>query len=170
MTSKRTEAELRNFYEQWAPSVYTFCKLYLGDSQASETVVTETFLKYFRNDLLLQQDHVPTALMSLALEESNYAGENGGTDADSVFEWAVLELPPDQRAVFVLQGVLDLPLPSIAAITHLPFAAASQLWVRALLQLRMSTMRDDCSRCSKSMVPRRMPLAPVRDFSGSQKN
>lgn len=146
MNSKRTETELRQFYDQWAPLVTTFCKLYLGDLQVTESVVGEVFLRYFRSELPLSRDHVPATLMSQALEESNCAGEGGETDADSAFEWAVLGLPPEERAVFILHGVLDLQLPWVAAITQNSFANVSQLWIRALIQLRMSIVRDGCSR------------------------
>jgi DNA-directed RNA polymerase specialized sigma24 family protein len=155
---KRTESELRQFYEQWGPFVTTFCKLYLGDSQVTETVVAQAFLKYFRSELPLRRDHVPTALIALALEESNCGGEGGGTDADSAFEWAVLELPPDERAVFILHGVLDLQLPWVAAVTGIPFATVSQLWIRALIQLRMSTVDDGCSRLFAGCVPAPQPV------------
>jgi len=92
MSNNRTEIELRRFFQQWAPFVTTFCKLYLGDSQVAETAVARAFLKYFRSELPLRRDHVPTALMSLALEESNCAAGGTGTEAEaeSAFEWAVL--------------------------------------------------------------------------------
>lgn len=146
MSSKRTESELRQFYERWSSFVTMFCKLYLGDSLVSECAVAQAFLQYFRNESPLWLDHVPVALMAIALDESNCAGGSGRSYADSAFEWAVLELPPEERAVFILHGVLDLQLPWVAAITQLPFAAVNQLWMRALLQLRMCTVKDDCSR------------------------
>ena len=146
MSRNCTEAELRQFYVRWAVIVNTFCRLYLGDAEAADQVVSRAFLQYFRRELPLRLDRVPTGLMSLTLEESNSAGEVGVTDAESDFEWAVLELPPDERAVFILHGVLDLQLPCVAAVTGIPFAAVSQLWIRALIQLRMSTVHDGCSR------------------------
>ena len=146
MHGQRDEDELQQFYERWAPHVMSFCRLYTGDSQTAQTVVEQTFLKYFRAELPLRIDHLPTALMSLAVEESNDSGDGGGPDVDSDFEWAILRLPPEERAVFILHGTLDLHLPWVAAITRTPFAVVSQLWVRALLQLRMSTVKDACSR------------------------
>ena len=146
MRKQQDEIELQRFYRQWAPHVMLFCRLYTGNSETAEKAVAQTFLKYFRSELRLHLDRVPTALMSLAVEESNCAGDGCGADVDSEFEWAVLGLPPEERAVFILHGMLDLQLPWVAAVGRLSFAAASQLWVRALLQLRMSTVKDDCSR------------------------
>ena len=146
MSKQRHEIELQQFYRLWAPHVMSFCRLYMGDSEMAEKAVAQTFLKYFRSELPLHCDRVPTALMSIAVEESDCAGDGGGADVDSGFEWAVLALPPQERAVFILHGMLGLQLPRVAAVTRLSFAAASQLWVRALLQLRMSTVKDDCSR------------------------
>lgn len=146
MSNKRAEDELRRFFDRWAAVVNTFCRLYLGNSDASDEVVSQSFLQYFRSGLPLRLDHVPVALMSLALEESNCRVDIGEVEAESDFEWAVLKLPPDQRAVFVLHGVLGLQLPWVAAVTHIAYADVCQLWGCALLQLRMLTVHDGCSR------------------------
>lgn len=146
MRKQRDEVELQQFYERWAPHVLLFCRFYTGEAETAESVVAQTFLKYFRSELPLLLDRLPTALMSLAVEESACCGDGGGADVDSDFEWAVLALPADERAVFILHGALELQLPWVAAITQLPFSAVSQLWIRALLQLRILTVKDSCSR------------------------
>lgn len=145
MHGQRDEGELQQFYEQWAPHVVSFCTLYTGDSQTAQTVAEQTFLKYFRSDRPLRLDHLPTTLMSLAVEEGNCSGA-GGAESDSDFDWAVLGLPADQRAVFVLHGMLDFPLPFVAAVTRTPFQIVNQLWIQALLQLRICTVKDACSQ------------------------
>ena len=146
MQERRDEIELQQFYALWAPHVTLFCRLYTGDSEVAETVAAKTFLRYAQSELPLALDGMPSILMALALVESTRSRDGGGADVDSDFEWAVLSLPPDERAVFILHGTLGLPLPSVAAITQLPFSAVDQLWARALLQLRLSTVKDDCSR------------------------
>jgi DNA-directed RNA polymerase specialized sigma24 family protein len=145
MGTERTESELRQFYEQWAAIVSTFCRLYLGDSEIAEEVLTQTFLQYFRRELPLRLDHIPSALMSLALEESN-SRQGGEGDSDSGFESTVLQLPPRERAVFILHGVLSLQLPCVAAITRIAYTDVCRMWVRALLELRVLIVRDSCSR------------------------
>lgn len=149
MRRRRDEIELQQFYERWASHVLLFCRLYCGDTETAETVVAQTFLKYFRSELPLHLDRLPTALMSLAIEECTDYDAGGGTEVASDFERGVLALQPDERAVFILHGALELQLPWVAAITQLPFAAMSQLWVRALLQLRISMVKDTCSRLSE---------------------
>lgn len=146
MGKHRAEDEFREFYECWAPALTAFCRLYLGDSRAADAVTTNSFMSYFRRELPLRLDHLPTALVTEALEESASAGEGGGGDVDSEFEWAVLGLEPVERAVFILHGVLELQMPWIAAISQISFEAVNQLWVRALLDLRMAMVRDSCSR------------------------
>lgn len=146
MHGGRDESELQQFYDQWAPHVMLFCRLYIGDTETAANVVGQTFRNYFRSELALHLDHLPTALMSLAIEESNCSGDGGGADVSSDFEWAVLSLPPDERAIFILHGTFDRKLPWVAAVTRLPLTDVSQLWVRALLQLRMRTVKDACSR------------------------
>lgn len=149
MRKQRDEVELQLFYQRWAPHLMLFCRLYMGDRESAEKAVAQTFLHYFRSELPLHRDHVPTVLMTLAVEECNSCGSGDGGDVDSDFEWAVLGLPPEERAVFILHGALGLQLPWVAAVTRLTFAAVSQFWVRALLQLRMSTVKDDCSQLFK---------------------
>lgn len=145
MSGKRTEIELRQFYEQWASVVSTFCRLYLGNVEVAENAVAQGFLNYFRREYPLRLDQLPTALLSLTLEECDRSG-GGEIEVDSEFEAAVLGLLPEERAVFVLHGVLDLQLPRVATITGMPYATVCQFWVRALVQLRMFIVRDTCSR------------------------
>lgn len=146
MQLKHDEIEFQQFYVKWGQHVLTFCRLYIGDTDTAETVVAQTFLQYFRFGLPLDLGHLPPDLLSLAIEESRRSGEGGGADVDSDFEWAVLNLPPEERAVFILHGTLGLQLPAVAAITRLAFCDVCQLWMRALLQLRISMVEDDCSR------------------------
>ena len=145
MGGKRTEIELCQFYDQWALMVNTFCRLYLGDAEQAETVVAESFLRYFRAERSLRLDHLPATLMSLTLEECDQSG-GGMVEVDSRLESAVLGLLPEERAVFVLHGVLDLQLPWVAAVTGIAYLRVCQLWVSALVQLRMLTVRDQCSQ------------------------
>ena len=145
MCGKRTETAIRQFYDQWARLVYTFCRLYLGDANLAENVVGQSFLQYFRSGPQLRLDHLPTALMSVTLEECDRSG-GGEVEVDSGFEAAVLGLLPEERAVFILHGVLDLQLPWVAAVTGTSYAGVCQLWVRALVQLRMFMVHDRCSQ------------------------
>lgn len=154
MSGKRTETELRQFYDQWAALVSTFCRLYLGDAELAENVVAQSFLQYFRGELPLQLDHLPTGLMSLTLEECDRSGGQE-VEVDSEFEAAVLGLTPEERAVFILHGVLDLQLPWVAAVTGIAYTDVCQWWVRALVQLRMVIVRDSCSHlfAESALVP-----------------
>lgn len=145
MGGKRTEIELRQFYEQWASVVSTFCRLYLGNVEVAENAVAQSFLQYFRREYPLRLDQLPTALMSLIVEECDRSG-GGEVAVDSEFEAAVLALLPEERAAFILHGVLDLHLPWVAAIMGTPYAEVCQLWVQALVQLRMFIVRDTCSQ------------------------
>ena len=146
MSSKPTEDELWRFQEQWAPTVMLFCRLCTGDAQAANDATTHAFEEYFSAGKPLHLDHVPTSLMSLAFEECQSSAGGIGTDVQSEFESAVLSLEPDERAIFILHGVLDLWLPWVAAITRIPFETVNPLWTRALINLRLSTVRDDYSQ------------------------
>lgn len=153
MNEQRREDELRRFYDRWAPTVATFCRLYLGDSEAADKVTARAFLDYFRADSPLHLDHIPATLLSMALAESDCTDDSGEWDVESDFDWAILGLPPDERAVFILHGVLGLQLPWVAAVTRSPFATVQQLWVRALINLRMRIVHDNCSRLFSECSP-----------------
>ena len=66
-------------------------------------------------------------------------------DVDSRFEAAVLGLLPEERAVFVLHGVLDLQLPWVAAVTGIAYLRVCQLWVSAQVLLRTLIVLGQCS-------------------------
>ena len=142
MRKQLDKNEVRQFYSKWAPHAMLFCRLYTGDIEAAETAVAQTFLKYFRAEPRLPLDHVPVTLMTLAVEESSCSGAERGSGVDSDFERAILDLPPDERIIFILHGALGLQLSQVGAITQRTFDVVSQLWIRALLQLRMSTVKN----------------------------
>lgn len=152
MTAKRTEIELRQFFDRWATLANTFCCLYLGDSELAEQALQQGFLTYIRHDLPLRLDHLPAALMSLILDECDRIAV-GEVDVESQFEAAVLSLLPQERSVFILHGVLGFQLPWIAAVTVSSFSEISQLWVSSLVQLRIVIVRDTCSSLLGSRLP-----------------
>lgn len=135
MGAKRSVLEIRQFYDRWAPLVSTFCRLYMGEATTAEYVTAEAFLDYFRRELPLRLDHVPVALMSLALLQSVQRG-GGEIEVYSRFELAVLGLAPEVRAVFILHGVLEVQLPWITAITATSYRDVCRLWGQALLDLQ----------------------------------
>ena len=145
MGGEQTETEFRKFYDRWASVVNTFCRLYLGDAERAEDAVAQSFLRYFRRKYPLCLERLPIVLMSLTLEECDRSG-GGEVVVDSEFEAAVLALLPEERAAFILHGVLDLQLPWVAAVMGGPYGEVCQLWVRSLVQLRMFIVRDTCSR------------------------
>lgn len=146
MSLTGSEEETWRFQEQWAPTVMVFCRLYTGDAQVANDCAVQALDEYFRRNLPLHLDHLPTLLMSLAYEKSKDAASVPGTDAQSDFEWAVLALEADERAVFILHAILDLWLPWVAAITRISFETVNQLWSRGLIDLRLATVHDECSR------------------------
>jgi DNA-directed RNA polymerase specialized sigma24 family protein len=152
VTAKRTETELRQFFDRWATLANTFCRLYLGDSELAEQALQQGFLTYIRHGRPLRLDRLPAALMSLILDECDQIAI-GEVDVESQFEAAVLSLLPQERSVFILHGVLGFQVPWIAVVTERSFSEISQLWVSSLVQLRIVIIRDTCS----SLLGRRCP-------------
>ena len=152
MSAKRTETELRQFFEHWATLLNTFCRLYLGQPDAAEHALRQGFFRYIHCGLPLRFEQLPATLMSIILEECD---ETPGAEVnvDSEFEAAVLGLLPQERSIFILHGVLGFQLPWVAAVISTNFCRTSQLWLSSLVQLRMVIVRDACSSLTNGRWP-----------------
>ena len=59
---------IQDFYEKWSPSVFAFCHRFLGDNVAAEKATEQAFLAYFRRELEVGGDQLPSGLLRLALQ------------------------------------------------------------------------------------------------------
>lgn len=138
-----TEAELREFYDRWAASIFTFCRLQVGDRELAEAATGEAFVEYLRDRLPLDVESLPAELVRrafLATCGASYGREEAAEDNDLRELLPALDL--DERAVFILHGVLGLTLASAAVSIGMSHERARWLWFTALAKLRHRLHRE----------------------------
>lgn len=135
--NKTTSVE--NFYRRWSPRVFGFSSLLLGNQSSAEAVTAGAFLAYAERDLELDLVHLPDELMSLAWDlckpmavetETNLSASSGKLNN------ALLLLPAEERAVFILRNVMAMDELDAGSILGLSLAALRRAWFRAMLELR----------------------------------
>ncbi len=144
MTEERSEKQVRDFYRQWSRPVFAFCRLFLGEEKDGEEAAREAFLAYFRQGLSLALDQLPVQLLRCALDavRDKCASVEQRKATNGTLEHAILLLPCEQRAVFILRNVLCLDAAAVAVVTRLPSEQVRQLWIQSMLAVRELLPRD----------------------------
>lgn len=118
--------------------VFTFCRLFLGEEKRAHDVVLEAFLAHFREAYFFELTELPASLLQCVLEAIKHqcaAPPLPHADGKTL-EHAILSLPCEQRAVFILRNVLAVPQASIASATGFSSERVRELWIQALFRLR----------------------------------
>ena len=119
--------------------VFTFCRFFLGDEVLGETATARVFSKFLKTGLPLHTDHMPLGLLRFMLETVRHFPTVPLQHAlSSDLSNVVLSLPGEDRAVFILHGLLGLRYRWIAAVAGVPRQRVQQLWFRSLIRLRRS--------------------------------
>lgn len=135
----RRKKEVRAFYDRWKVPVFSFCRLFFGDKERANEATVEAFLSYLRADFPLEAVSLPDSLLRSAVDAvRRRCSLRSPEQADGkTVESAILLLPCDQRAVFILRNVLEIPERSVAAATGLPAEQVHTLWIQALMRVRI---------------------------------
>lgn len=144
MTEESLEKEIRDFYRRWSRLLFAFCRLFLGDEQDGEEATRQAFLAYFRQGLPVVSDRLPVDLLRCALDavRDKCALVDPRNATDGTLEHAILLLPCEQRAVFILRNALNVDAASVAVVTGLASEQIGQLWIRSMLAVRELLPRD----------------------------
>ncbi|HEY4684346.1 MAG TPA: hypothetical protein VIH17_13990 [Candidatus Acidoferrales bacterium] len=140
----RSKEEVRTFYKRWGAPVLTFWRLFLGDEAQAEEATAEAFLVYLRGDHALEQNHALILLLRFAVDtaQDRASPSVSRKPDDQTLKSAVLLLPCEQRAVFILRNVLRMDAASVAIATGLPCEQLRELWLRSLLAVRELLPKD----------------------------
>lgn len=145
MAVARSEKECRAFYDRWKVPVYTFCRLFLGNEERALDATVQAFANYMREEARFETNKMPPRLIGLALEATHLwcalSAQPAGTDGLS-FRDAILRLPCEQRAVFILRNVLGMDRQDVSEVTGLSLQQISELWTRSMLTLREQLPRQ----------------------------
>lgn len=140
-----TEEEVRAFYERWKSRVFAYCLLYLGDEALAEEATEEAFLLYFQwiaTTFWSDSGQIPLSLLQATVNaaQKRCAIRHKPIRLGNAIEDVVPFLGCEERMVFVLRSVLDLPYSLIAAATGLEQAQAEGYWTQAMLHVREMLM------------------------------
>jgi DNA-directed RNA polymerase specialized sigma24 family protein len=137
MDASREESDIREFYQRWSAMVFTFCRFYLGDEGLGEAATAQAFSKFLTRGLPRYNDHLPLGLLRSALQSvRHFHVAVPHHELQSDLSHVVLSLPPEDRAVFILRGLLRLHFRWIAAAAGVSRQRVQQLWVRGLIRVR----------------------------------
>lgn len=137
MIESHVEEEVRRFYDRWSPTVFTYCRLYLGDEELAQIATEESFVEFLRQSAPVSDDHFPIPLLRSALVSSQRrcAMRSKRTDRDGLRD--VLPcVPCEERSVFILRSALDLNMADVTRICKLDSEHAERLWLQAMLSVR----------------------------------
>jgi len=139
MAFARNEKEVRAFYDSWKAPVFRFCLLFLGSEEQAGDATVRAFTGYLREHGELEAAKLPVLLVRLALEGARGSCgalvSTGSRNGDSL-QQAILRLPCEQRAVFILRNVLGMDRRDVSEVTGFSLQRVSELWTRSMLTLR----------------------------------
>ena len=136
-----TEEEVRGFYERWKSPVFTYCLLYLGDESLAEDATEEAFVRFFEQSstkFWSDGSQMPLRLLQATLiaSQKRCSIRNKTVRLGNSMQDVIPFLPCEERMVFVLHSVLDVPYSVIAAATGFDQITATGYWSQAMLRIR----------------------------------
>jgi hypothetical protein len=136
MDTKWSDNDIRASHERWRTLAFTFCDCFLGDKQKAATAAQDAFAAFLLDSRETGHNRVPLKLLryavGVALDQSPQETTLPATDE---LEQTIPRLPPMERAVFILRGILDLTPFEVAVIGGTTSDEVHRLWTDSLLHL-----------------------------------
>lgn len=134
--------EFQEFYARWAPSVLSFCVLFLGDEEQAELATQQAFVEYVRGRQSFTAERLPPTLMRHAVTAATQLAPSEPRFPDSEELEEVLGLlAATERTVFILRTVLELPVSDVAYVLRMSTEQVNESWLKASLFLRDTWMK-----------------------------
>ena len=128
---------MRACHERWRTLAFTFCDCFLGDKEKAATAAQDAFSAFLLDSRETSNRGTPLMLlqyaMGVALDQSSQETALAGSNE---LERTIPRLPPAERAIFILRGVLDLSPFEAAVIGRTTSDEVHRLWTDSLLHLR----------------------------------
>ena len=138
--------KVQAFYSLWFPTVFSFARLYLGNDDLAAGTAVDAFCEYMHTGLPYETDEMPLVLWECAVEVTLRRRISPDTILrTSGFENAIVRLRDEERIVFLLGVLFDLPTGWISLITGWPLTkvrtltTSSSARIRSLLGFPTST-------------------------------
>lgn len=134
-------AEAGASYGRWGPTILRFCELFMGERSLAEQVATESFVRFLRRGGHDATNGVPVALLRFAFQAASQLPTRNGEPAEAL-RAAIVQLDAIQRAVFILRSVMSVQTPWVADIVGLPADEVTEVWAKALIEVRGRLPQD----------------------------
>lgn len=134
-------AEAKASYARWGTMVLRFCELFIGEHNLAEQATEETFVRFLKGGHRAEKSGVPVALLGCAFRVACESPTRNSEPSEPL-RVAIVHLDATSRAVFILHGVMSVPMPWVAAILGVPPQEATQLWAKALVEVRERLPQD----------------------------
>lgn len=133
-----TQAEVQSLYRLCGPPVFRFSRFFFGEDLPAEEAVRRAFIAYLRaTESPSLQTPARELLRRVWMEMRSACNQSAVVvRPDTGLEGAILSVPCDARAVFILRNVLGLDSRETAWVLGMPAADISRLHLDAMLQIR----------------------------------
>jgi len=136
MDTEWSDNDLRACHERWRTLAFTFCDCFLGDKEKAATAAQDAFAAFLLDSRGTVHDRVPLMLLQYAMGVAlDQRSEEAALPATDELERTIPRLPPAERAVFILRGILDLSPFEVAVIGRTTSDEVHRLWTASLLHL-----------------------------------
>ena len=136
MGTKCSDNDIRACHERWWTLAFTFCDCFLGDKHRAATATQDAFATFLLDSRETGRDRVPLMLLQYAMGVAlNQSSGEASLQATNELETTIPRLPPAERAVFILRGILDFSPFEVAAIGRTTSDEVHRLWTDSLLHL-----------------------------------
>lgn len=116
---------------------FTFCDCFLGDKEKAATAAQDAFAAFLLDSRETGYNRVPLTLLRYAVGVVLDQRLQGTTlPATDELERTIPRLPPAERAVFILRGILNLSPFEVAVIGGITNDEVHRLWTDSLLHLQ----------------------------------
>jgi len=143
-------------HERWRTLAFTFCDCFLGDKQKAATAAQDAFAAFLLDSRETGRHRVPLNLLryavGVAVDQSSPERALLATDE---LERTIPRLPPAERVVFILRGILDLSPFEAAVIGGTTSDEVHRLWTDSLLHLHDLWVKERpvcVAACTRSLT------------------
>ena len=127
-------------FRQWAPTVLSFCELFLGDRHLAEEATIRAFT-CSPGEQAAAPERTPVRLLTCAFREGRSLSARVPNPPHPL-KAAILRLDEVERAVFILHTTLSVQMPWVAAIVGISHDEAIHVWTKALIEIRTYLPKD----------------------------
>ena len=133
----RARSELEQFCRRWAPTVFSFTSLFLGDEEVAIDPTISALAEYMNASRTLDMDQMPLPLWKCVVDRVAQDPPSAESRTRPVFDDALMKLDRPERLVFLLRNVFGVSLPWVIQITKWSEEAVASLGASATARMKI---------------------------------